>query len=182
MSGIALSYAGLPFAASPTPSEPAKAQMLDRKPSGSTLTRQEIKAMLQEHNKARAEVGVGPLHWSKQLANYAQEWATHLALTKCQFEHRPHSGQWRQEHGENLFMGTAAYYGVVDAVDAWVQEKIYYRGEAITSGNFDAWGHYTQVIWKDTKEVGCAKMECKGSVIVVCNYDPPGNVIGQKPY
>ena len=189
MSGIALLNAELTFAASPAPSEHAKETMLDRKSSGSTLTLQEIKEMLQGHNKARAEVGVGPLRWSKQLANYAQEWATHLALTRCQFEHRPHSGPWKQEHGENLFMGTAAYYGVADAVEAWVEEKVYYRGEAITSsdqrvtsGNFDAWGHYTQVMWKDTKEVGCAKVECKGSIIVVCNYDPPGNVIGQKPY
>jgi pathogenesis-related protein 1 len=182
LGGMALFFARSPFAAPTAPLQGAKATMLDRKPSGSTLTQQEVKALLQGHNRARAEVGVGPLSWSKQLANYAQEWATHLALKKCGFEHRPDTGEWRRNYGENLFMGTAGYYGVADAVKAWVNEKIYYKGETLTAGNFHASGHYTQVVWKDTKEVGCAKAECKGNIIVVCNYDPPGNVIGRKPY
>jgi pathogenesis-related protein 1 len=180
--GIALFYAGLPFAAPTTPSEHGKATMLERKAIGSTLTAQEVEQLLQLHNKARQEVGAGPLRWSKQLANYAQEWAVHLALTKCGLEHRPDTGEWRREHGENLFMGTAGYYGVADAVKGWVDEKKYYKGETLTSGNWHASGHYTQVVWKDTKELGCAKIACKGNIIVVCNYDPPGNVLGQKPY
>ncbi|MCJ7547003.1 MAG: CAP domain-containing protein [Deltaproteobacteria bacterium] len=143
---------------------------------------QEVEELLQEHNKARAEVGVGPLHWSKQLAIYAEEWADHLAATKCRMQHRPQSGQWKQEYGENLFMGTAGYYGAADAVKAWVSEKKYYKGGTLTSFNWRASGHYTQVVWKDTKELGCAKVGCKGNIIVVCNYDPPGNFLGQKPY
>jgi pathogenesis-related protein 1 len=179
---LALFYAGLPFAAPTTPSKDVKATMPDRKEIGSTLTAQEVEQLLQLHNKARAEVGAGPLRWSKQLAVYAQEWAVHLALTKCRLEHRPDTGEWRQEHGENLFMGTAGYYGVADAVGAWVSEKKYYKGGTLTSGNWHASGHYTQVVWKDTMHLGCAKIACKGNIIVVCNYDPPGNFLGQKPY
>jgi hypothetical protein len=37
-------------------------------------------------------------------------------------------------------------------------------------------GHFTQVVWKQTKQIGCAKVTCKGMDIYVCNYDPPGNV------
>jgi pathogenesis-related protein 1 len=182
ISVIVLLYAGPPSAAPPASSDNAKATMLDRKSIGSTLTAQEVEQLLQLHNKARAEVGVGPLSWSKNLATYAQKWAVHLALTKCGLEHRPDTGEWRQEHGENLFMGTAGYYGVADAVKGWVDEKKYYKGGTLTSGNWHASGHYTQVVWKDTRQLGCAKVACKGNIIVVCNYDPPGNFLGEKPY
>jgi len=160
----------------------SKTRIPDRASIGSSLTLWEVEQLLQLHNKARADVGVGPLRWSKKLAIYAQEWAIHLASTHCTMEHRPNSGKWKQEHGENLFMGTAGYYGVADAVKAWESEKKYYRGGALNFSNWHDSGHYTQVVWKDTKEVGCAKAECKGIIIVVCNYDPPGNVLGEKAY
>jgi pathogenesis-related protein 1 len=149
---------------------------------GSNLTLQEVQQLLQLHNEARADVGVAPLHWSEKLAIYAQAWADHLASTNCRMEHRPHSGKWKQEHGENLFMGTAGYYSVSDAVKAWESEKIYYGGGTLNPSNWYDSGHYTQVVWTNTKQVGCAKVECNGEMIVVCNYDPPGNVLGQKPY
>ena len=149
---------------------------------GSDLTVQEIEALLQAHNKARAEVGVGPLRWSTEIAIYAQEWADHLASTTCRLEHRPRSGTWKQIYGENLFMGTSGYYDVADAVEAWEGEKAYYSGAPLNYSNWKDSGHYTQVVWKDTTHVGCAKTECKGNIIVVCNYDPAGNVLGQKPY
>lgn len=154
----------------------------DKTSIGSDLTIREVEQLLQLHNKARADVGVGPLMWSKTLAIYAQEWADHLASTTCQLEHRPHADKWKQEYGENLYMGTAGYYSVADAVKAWEDEKVYYRGEPLNSSNWNDSGHYTQVVWDNTKEVGCAKTACKGNIIVVCNYDPPGNVLGQKPY
>jgi pathogenesis-related protein 1 len=203
ISGIVLLYAGPPIAAPPSSSDngkatadktqiiaknedtrrsKAKARMLDRSSIGSTLTLWEVEQLLQLHNKARANVRVGPLSWSKQLAIYAQEWANHLASARCRMEHRPNSGKWKQEHGENLFIGTAGYYGVADAVKAWVDEKEYYRGGTLNFSNWHASGHYTQVVWKDTKQLGCAKAECKGNIIIVCNYDPPGNVLGEKPY
>ena len=38
-------------------------------------------------------------------------------------------------------------------------------------------GHYTQIVWKDTKEVGCAKISCDGNkTLWRCNYNPHGNV------
>ncbi len=85
-------------------------------------------------------------------------------------------------HGENLFMGTAGYYGVADAVAMWEKEKSAYDGGPIGGSNIGAYGHYTQLVWRSTRRVGCAKVECGGNVIIVCNYDPPGNVLGQRPY
>ena len=166
-----------------TQSSNAPTTIPDKTSIGSNLTLGEVEDLLQLHNKARAEVGVGPLMWSKNLAIYAQEWADHLASTQCRLKHRPHSDKGKQEYGENLFMGTAGYYSVADAVKAWEDEKVYYkRGETLNSSNWKNSGHYTQVVWEKTTHVGCAKVECKGNIIVVCNYDPPGNVFGQKPY
>jgi len=149
---------------------------------GSRLNVEDMRTLLNLHNKARADVGVGPLAWSKNLAEYAQSWADHLAATNCRMEHRPDSGKWKQGHGENLFMGTAGYYSVTDAVRAWEKEKSLYHGAPLNASNWYPSGHYTQLVWKNTRQIGCAKAECRGNVIVVCNYDPPGNVLGQKPY
>lgn len=149
---------------------------------GSRLTAEEMRVLLILHNEARADVGVDPLIWSKGLALYAQSWAEHLAATRCRMEHRPRSGKWKQLYGENLLIGTAGYHGVADAVREWEREKSLYHGEALNSSNWYPAGHYTQIVWKGTRHVGCAKAECRGKVIVVCNYDPPGNVLGLKPY
>jgi pathogenesis-related protein 1 len=152
-----------------------------RKP-GSRLDAREIRVLLRLHNRARADVGVRPLVWSESLAACAQRWADHLAATGCRMEHRPSSGKWRRRYGENLFMGTAGAYGVGDAVLSWVDERKDYRGRALNGSDWSAAGHYTQVVWRDTRRVGCARKVCGGMVIVVCNYDPPGNVLGEKPY
>jgi len=149
---------------------------------GSNLTVQQVQQLIRLHNEARADVGVMPVIWSKKLAIYAQEWADSLASMDCDLRHRPRSGKWKQEYGENLFMGTSGYYGLADAVKSWESEKVYYHGEEINSSNYHDSGHYTQIVWKNTEQIGCAKAECNGNLIVVCNYNPPGNVLGQKPY
>jgi len=40
-------------------------------------------------------------------------------------------------------------------------------------------GHFTQVVWRGTREVGCGKSQCNGLDVWICQYDPPGNVEGQ---
>jgi pathogenesis-related protein 1 len=151
------------------------------KPANYRLSPEDAKKMLRLHNQVRAEVGVGPLRWSENLADYAQRWADHLAATRCGLEHRPRSGKWRAEFGENLFMGTLGYYGVADAVMGWAEEKELYPGGPYQAG-WRGVGHYTQMVWRNTRTVGCATSVCKGNLVVVCNYDPPGNYIGEYVY
>jgi pathogenesis-related protein 1 len=110
------------------------------------------------------------------VAAFAQAWADHLAGS-CGFEHRPDN-----PYGENLFGGTAGYVGVLDAAASWYQEKPYYPGGPLTADNGFLAGHYTQMVWRDTTRVGCGKAECNGQIIVVCDYDPPGNILGRSPY
>lgn len=156
--------------------------IIDRSSIGSNLSLQEVQELLRHHNKVRGDVGVGPVTWSKKLAIYAQEWANQLASTNCKLKHRPDAGKWKLEYGENLFMGTIGYYDVANAVKAWESEKQYYRGQTLNPSNWHDSGHYTQMVWKNSKRIGCGKVECNDKIIVVCNYDPPGNILGQKPY
>jgi pathogenesis-related protein 1 len=144
---------------------------------GSTLSAQEVQSALALHNQIRANVGVAPLTWSAKAAAHIQNWVNHLAATRCSLEHRPNN-----QYGENLFMGTAGYYGVDSAVQSWESEKANYHGEPLGNGNLYAVGHYTQVVWRGTTQVGCAKAICQNNIIIGCNYEPAGNFFGQKPY
>ena len=163
------------------------AQKPDAKPaegSGSALTEKEAKEFLDFHNKVRKDVDVGPVKWSNTLAKYAQEWADHLA-NNGDFEHRPAEGKWAQKYGENIAINAS----VLKGAEAWYAEiKDFTPGTAVPE-DFSKFkcGHYTQIVWKKTKEIGAGSAivkqgEFKGLVLIVCNYDPPGNFVGEKPY
>lgn len=142
------------------------------------LSQDEISIILERHNHWRADVGVNEkLVWSEEMATLAADWAKQLKQKKCGFEHRPDN-----KYGENLFMGTSGYYGAKDVVDSWASEKADYSYRRNKCKPGKMCGHYTQIIWQTTKKVGCAKINCNGYDIWVCNYDPPGNWIGEKPY
>ncbi|NIV04359.1 hypothetical protein GWN26_13675, partial [Candidatus Saccharibacteria bacterium] len=115
-----------------------------------------------------------------------QKWADYLDKTN-QFKHdanRP------SNEGENLYAGSASYTA---AVDLWASEKKCFKNGAfpdIYNGKCDTdldckdykdWhcsGHYSQIVWRDTKQVGCGM----ANGIVVCRYSPPGNFYGKKTY
>jgi pathogenesis-related protein 1 len=137
----------------------------------------DVQAIIVHHNKVRAAVGVGPLKWSPTLAGYSQKWADHLAGSTCKMEHRSDS-----QYGENLYTGTAGRFTAVDAAKKWETEKKSYDGGVLKQSALRSVGHYTQMVWRDTRMVGCGEAVCNKMLIVVCNYDPAGNYIGRKPY
>ncbi|MCK5899005.1 MAG: DUF4214 domain-containing protein [Methylococcales bacterium] len=137
----------------------------------------EQKAVLNYHNKVRADVKVKELTWSTEAAKHAQAWANTLASNSCSFEHSKGSN-----YGENLFKGTQGAYDMVDAAKSWEGEKQLYNGDAISNDNFKEVGHYTQMVWSRTTGVGCATSTCNNQITVVCNYTPQGNIIGEKPF
>jgi len=114
------------------------------------------------------------LAWSDRLAARAQDWADTL-LARRQFVHRPD-----RTYGENLFEIAGAPASPEQVVNAWAAESRNY--DYSSNKCRGVCGHYTQVVWRDTKEVGCAVARGGGQEIWVCNYDPPGNWIGQRPY
>ena len=139
--------------------------------------------ILAAHNAARAAVGVPPLVWKPELAETAREWADHLAKTHG-FTHST-AGKG-SGNGENLWMGTKGAYTPDEMVDAWTREKKYFRAGEFpnnsTTGDWAAVAHYTQMIWRETREVGCAIVANDDQDVLVCHYSEPGNVEGEKPY
>ncbi|MEZ4365074.1 MAG: CAP domain-containing protein [Kofleriaceae bacterium] len=124
-------------------------------------------AILTAHNRYRAAHCVPPLAWSAELAAVAQRWANHLRDAGCAFEH---SGD---KYGENLAAGTTGYLGAESSVDMWYREIELYD---FARGGFSMQtGHFTQVVWRGTTQVGCGSAQCGGMTTWVCNYDPPGN-------
>jgi hypothetical protein len=141
-----------------------------------------LQRVLAAQNAARAELGLPPLAWNGTLAGQAKQWADHLAGTR-EFRHGvgTSSGQ-----GENLWEGTHGAYTPEEMAGAWVEEKRYFRAgrfpDVSTTGNWASVGHYSQIIWRSTHEVGCAISSNADSDILVCRYSNPGNVVGQQPY
>lgn len=156
----------------------------------SVLTKQDIFLSLQIHNDARKEVGVSELSWSNSLAEDALLWAKNLALKDDMYhssnESRPGQGEnlsysYRSSNGNPTFSETPGK----DASSAWYNEiKDYTYAEIGSSKNANVViGHYTQMIWNTTTEVGMARaVSTSGSVYVVARYSPQGNWIGRQPY
>ena len=131
-------------------------------------------AMLDAHNAIRARVGVPPLVWSDQLARVAQDWANHLIATGS-FGHRPNN-----HYGENAYTISGSTTSPAQVVGYWAREA---RGYDIRSNTCSGvCGHYTQIVWGTTRAVGCAVATDRRREVWVCNYDPPGNVVGYRPY
>jgi hypothetical protein len=142
-----------------------------------------------------------PIVWSNDLADQASEWAA-----KCTWKHSGTPGV-----GENLYLTSKQYSDInkfdpMEAVNSWASELNCYdydtnscsgtitkNCQPVTGNNCanQVCGHYTQMVWANSKNLGCAVQDCpsisnspginKGT-LVVCQYQPPGNYIGQKPY
>uniref|UniRef100_A0A2N9FUH4 SCP domain-containing protein n=2 Tax=Fagus sylvatica TaxID=28930 RepID=A0A2N9FUH4_FAGSY len=126
------------------------------------------------HNAARAKVGVGPIRWNYTIAAYAQAYAN-KRIGDCNLEHS------MGPYGECLAEGYGIF-SAVDAVNLWVSEKKYYNYKS-NSCVGDECRHYTQVVWRNSVHLGCARVKCNnGWLFVTCNYDPPGNYEGERPY
>ena len=129
------------------------------------------------HNVARAQVGVGPIEWDKTVVSFAQQYANQR-FNDCRLVH---SGG---PYGENIAWGSPDL-SAKDAVQLWVDEKPFYNYETNTCAAGELCGHYTQVVWRKSVRIGCAKVRCTdniGGTFIICNYEPPGNFLYQRPY
>ena len=156
-------------------------------PSESTLSNNTgnaadfINTILGIHNRERADVGVQPLSWSDSLAASAQSWAEHMAT----IDQMVHSDNF--SYGENLAgQSHGNSPGNLDTltkmVESWAVEKENWHGGVLTEENVDLVGHYTQMVWKDTKQVGCGVASASVNDYLVCHYSPAGNSNGKAPY
>ncbi|KAJ7942883.1 Pathogenesis-related protein 1 [Quillaja saponaria] len=141
-----------------------------------TLAQDSPADFVNAHNVARAQVGVPPLAWDDTIVGFARDYANQH-VDDCQLVHSSGAGKY----GENLAGSTGDLNGT-NAVEMWVSERenYDYNSDSCVGGECR---HYTQVVWRDSVRLGCAKVRCNnGGTFIGCNYDPPGNFLGQKPY
>lgn len=135
---------------------------------------------LDAHNQARAEVGVAPLKWSQQLAKTASLQVRYQRdRQNCTFANLTNS-----IYGGNQLWASGLAVTPRVAVETWVAEKKFYTYADNSCSPDHRCGVYTQVVWKQSVEVGCAQAACskEHASLTICLYNPPGNVIGEKPY
>ncbi len=140
------------------------------------------------HNAVRRFLGLPELSWSEELAQGAQEWSDHLSQI-CNLSHTPREQLGML--GENLAMGGGSggyLMSAVEAVGGWSCEREDWDNEALTCNGEPGYGtfprlcgHYTQLVWRDTREVGCGFADCEMQGIPIriwtCRYDPGGNMM-----
>lgn len=142
----------------------------------------DIGATLEQHNNHRLNASVPSLTWSTEMASIAAEIAA-----SCTYAHNTAAGGGG--YGQNIGAGAPP-----QDVPAMITNEMY-NGEINSyplpygiepdMSNFEAWGHYSQIVWKDTVSVGCAVQDCSAqglsgvgsgvsAYFTVCNYSPPG--------
>ncbi|NXN13875.1 PI16 inhibitor, partial [Indicator maculatus] len=150
-----------------------------------SLSDEEKKIILDGHNKYRSQVSPPAMDmlkmiWDTELEAFAQAYAE-----KCIWDHNKERGR----RGENLF-AMAPTLDLDFAVEDWNGEEKYYNLTAASCEPGQMCGHYTQVVWASTQRIGCGAkfceqldgIEAEGMHLLVCNYYPPGNMKGRKPY
>lgn len=136
------------------------------------------RAFLYAHNIARETSGVPPLKWDKGLARFADKWAKQRK-PDCNMIH---SGG---PYGENIFWyRQRKMWSPEKVVTKWFEERFNYYPETNTCTSGQMCGHYTQIVWRSTTAVGCARVKCNNNrgFLVVCEYDPCGNYEGESPF
>ncbi len=154
----------------------------DGNDSASALAEAFAAEFVDAHNAARSrpeptpDPAIPDVTWDDELALFAQNWTD-----ACVFEHS------KGETGENLAIDSRSVRPT-DIVDYWYSEIADYDYADNTCARGAQCGHYTQVVWRDTERIGCAKTACSNvegfgaGEFWACEYDPPGNFVGEKPY
>lgn len=151
--------------------------------SGSCAEPDDLAGITAAHNEVRSSVDTDtplpPLEWSCEIAKVAEAYADELASRGCPLEHSTN------DYGENLYWASGGNPTAADAVRAWASEERCYTYGAFPntcSGGCGSCGHYTQIVWRESTKLGCGRASCGNEQVWVCNYDPPGNFLGERPY
>lgn len=141
--------------------------------------------IVKQHNMHRSNHSAPDIQWDDDLASIAAQIAA-----SCVYAHDTSTGGGG--YGQNIGAGSTG-----DEVDQMITNAMYndeigyypgYGGEPDMS-NFENWGHFSQIVWKSTTQLGCATQYCPNGLanvgsgvspyFTVCNYKPAGNFGGQ---
>ncbi|KAK9149914.1 hypothetical protein Scep_008671 [Stephania cephalantha] len=109
-------------------------------------------------NAARAALGEPPLTWDNHLESYAQ-WYANQRRADCSLVHS------NGPYGENIFWGGGDGWGPGQAVADWLSEAKWYNHWTNTCEEGEECGHYTQIVWRGTRRVGCARVVCDAGAV-----------------
>ena len=158
----------------------APALLATSDPTGGFETR-----VLAAHNRERAALDIRPLRWNPTLAADAAAWGRHLVKVG-HLVHYQEAPDDDDPQGENLWAGTRDHYGLEAMVGLWIAEKKNFRAGIFPAnsrtGDLEDVGHYTQLIWRSSGEVGCALVKGRRDDFLVCRYAEGGNVLGEAPF
>jgi len=147
---------------------------------------------IEAHNQFRANASPKPspalpaVQWSSQVEAVAAAWAAN-----CVYKHNAARGNL----GENIAADAppGAWPTIAEVVQAWASEAQWYdyASNGCSAPPGQDCGHYTQVVWRDSTLIGCAYARCSTNSpfpgystwdFWVCDYSPPGNWVGERPY
>jgi pathogenesis-related protein 1 len=152
-------------------------------PPPESLTRAQADEIVRAHNQWRRRAGVLPVRWAADLAAQAQSRARQLASTGCIIEH----GALPDNVGENLYRAgplrasnrkdEILVVSPSEVIYAWGAESADYSHAKDACAPNRQCGHYTQIVWPSTEEVGCGMAVCPSlGQVWACRYRPRGNV------
>lgn len=129
------------------------------------------------HNDYRAKHKVSPLVRSEECSRKAAQWAQTLAK-----EDRMYLDS-KSGFGQNLFAKWSSNSNhqvtATEPIQCWYGDIANYKFGGEPARNTQNIGHFTQVVWKGSKEVGVAQARSRsGKVYVVAYYHPAGNIVG----
>ena len=141
-----------------------------------SLDLEKIRAdILTNHNYHRKNHQVGNLARNTVIEKVAQDYSEYLASENV----LQHSGN--NKYGENLYYCWSSYGVCITgekASQSWYNEVDKYKFD--NPGFSSTTGHFTQLVWKGSKEIGCgAACNNQNNCYITCNYFPPGNYLGQ---
>lgn len=101
-------------------------------------------------------------------------------LAKDQLEHGGMNGR---QLGQNVAMSSGRLQAPEEVMVGWYDEEIPdYNYQQNTCNPGKVCGHATQVIWRDSTQVGCGVAQRGSTQYVTCNFLKPGNFNNQRPY
>ncbi|XP_035663623.1 venom allergen 5.02-like [Branchiostoma floridae] len=139
-----------------------------------SLTANDEAVLLEKHRELRKGVGAADMEsmtWHSELATMAQTWAE-----TCSTGHGGTSGSsaFGDDIGQNIFKTSGSSVGDYNSVvQAWFDEVEFYNYNSASCQSGRTCTHYTQLVWAESKAVGCGSHTCSGDgTYVVCNYGP----------